>query len=254
MLVFVAPLQSPRASKHWPNVCKLAKRTVHSILDQTHPDFRLLLVCNEPPPGLPMHPKLTVVQRDLPVPDMSIWENRMVDKWRKVRIGLVATRTFTPCHVMITDADDLVSNRLAEVCAANPNCGGWVFASSWMYDENSRWILHRRNGFNSVCGTSSIVRVELSDLPAIEEGSLDETLILRSGHTQIEKAMSERGTPLTALPFDGAIYILGTGENHTNFSLAKWRSKKILIHKLLNYRPLTSRIRREFGLQPLSSL
>ena len=249
MLVFIVPLQSPQASKNWGHVGRLARRTLRSLLSQDHPDFKVILVCNEPPAGLPVGPALTVLRRELPVPNMSVWENRMADKWNKVRIGLVAVRALAPCHVMVVDADDLVSRRLAAHCAAHADAVGWYFEHGWMHDENSRWIFHRRKGFHAICGTSSIVRVELADLPDCETGSREENFLLRSGHTQIRANMEARGTPLAKLPFAGSIYMLGTGENHTSFSLKGWRSKKILLQKLLSYRWLTRRVREEFGLE-----
>ena len=56
------------------------------------------------------------------------------------------------------------------------------------------------------------------------------------------------GTALEPLPIPGSVYNLATGENHTSFALYGWRSKSILLQKLLSYRLLTRRIRDEFGL------
>ena len=253
MLVFIVPLQSPEVSTDWTHVCKLAQRTISSILNQTHPEFRLLLVCNKPPADLPMHPALSILRRDFPIPDSSDRENRMIDKWKKVRIGMVAARAFAPCHIMAVDADDLVSRNLAGFCAANPNGRGWIFDRGWMHDENSRWVFRRRSNFDAICGTSNILRMDLADLPTTEEGSDEDNMLLKFGHTQIRAGMAARGTPLAELPFYGAMYILHTGENYSGFSLRGWRSKKIMLQKLLNYRPITAALRPEFGLEPLSS-
>ncbi len=251
MLVFIVPLQSRQASKDWRLVSLLARRTLQSVLAQTHSDFRVFLVCNDPPDGCPEHPSVTVLRKNFPVPDMSVWENRMADKWGKVRVGLVAARSLAPCHVMVCDADDSVSNRLAAHVAAHPRTAGWCFDQGWMHDEGSPLIFRWRHGFDSTCGTSSIVRADLPDLPEVEQGPRDENFILHSGHAKIRANMQSRGTPLEMLPFPGAVYNLATGENHSSFSLKGWRSKKILLQKLISYRPLTQRIRKEFGLYDL---
>jgi hypothetical protein len=248
VLVFIVPLQSPAASKSWRHVSALALRSLRSILGQTHPDFQIFLVCNEPPIGLSAHPSLTILQRSFPVPDISARENRMMDKWKKVRVGLVAARTLAPCHIMIVDADDCVSNRLVARVDADPLAVGWFFDGGWIHDEGSPLIYRRRHDFDAICGTSSIVRISVENLPEDESGGREDNLILRSGHTKIRAGMIAQGTPLKRLPFFGAVYNLATGENDSSFSLRTWRSKKILLKKLLNYRLLTRRIRAEFGL------
>jgi hypothetical protein len=162
---------------------------------------------------------------------------------------------------MVVDADDLVSRRLAAHCAMEPNGMGWYFDEGWMHHEGSRLVFRRRYNFYSICGTSSIVRAESSDLPADEDDETKNCLILRSGHIMIRSNCEALGTPLVRLPFVGAIYVLGTGENNTRLctgenntrlSLKGWHSTKTTLRKMLNYYPLTTNIRREFGLWNLS--
>jgi hypothetical protein len=250
MLVFIVPLISPQASNDWQRVSRLARRTLHSILNQTHGDFRVLLVCNEPPPNLPVHSALSLVQCDLPVPTDR--ESKMVDKGLKVHLGLIAARFLAPCHFMLVDADDLVSNRLAAHCAAHPMDFGWYFDRGWMHDEYSRLAFRCRKNFNLVCGTSNIVHLERTDLPIDEKKSSTEKLVFGFGHHKIRSNMEALGRPLKPLPFIGSVYIVGTGENWTSFSLRGWRSKKVFLRKLLNYRFVTGGMRRDFGLWPLS--
>ncbi len=247
MLTFIVPLQAPGASKDWGLVSALARRCLGSLLRQTSGDFRTLLVCNEPPVGLPEHSQLEVIERDFPLPG-PVPESRMADKWLKVRAGLVAARRYAPCHTMVVDADDCVSHQLAAHVKQYPEYPGWYFDSGYMHDEGSRLIYYRPEGFDGVCGTSNIVRVEEPDLPANENGGREDNHILRGGHTKIRAEMETLCRPLSPLPFVGAVYNLATGENHTGFSLSAWRSKKVLLQKLIRYRLLTSRIREEFGL------
>ena len=247
MLTFIVPLQAPQASKNWSLVSALARRCLQSVLQQTNPRFRVILVCNKAPSHLAEHPQLEVLERDFPLPG-PIPESRMSDKWFKVRAGLVAARRYAPCHTMIVDADDCVSSRLARHVAEHPDDSGWFFGSGYMHDEGSRLIYLRPAGFDGVCGTSNIVRSELADLPSTDEGSREENHILRGGHTRIRAEMAALGRPLAELPFRGAVYNLATGENHTGFSLAGWRSKKVFLQKLLRYRLLTPALRREFSL------
>lgn len=253
MLVFIVPLKSPQTSKDWQRACRLVRRTLHSILNQTDQDFRVFLVCNEPPHGLPKHPHLSVVRRDLlRVPANQ--EDRMADKWLKLHLGVVAARFLAPCHFMLVDADDLVSNRLAAHCAAYPKSFGWYFDRGWVHDEGSRLAFKWRQGFDAVCGTSSIWRAEPADLPVEEKTSAEDCLPLRCsfGHMVIRTNMDALGRPLQSLPFIGSVYVVGTEENWSSHSLRGWRGKKVFLRKLVNYRWVTRGLRREFGLWPLS--
>jgi hypothetical protein len=249
MLIFVIALQSPRASRDWGLVSRLWERTLRSICAQTGADFRVFLVCNERPQIGFAHPAVTVIERDFPLPGPSTAE-RMQDKWLKLKHGLVAARSLAPAHVLLMDADDCVHRGLAAFCAAHPGEMGWRFDIGYVRDEGSRWLFLRRN-FDTYCGTSAIVRVEPSELPAAVEEVIDPYFILTHGHGTIGEYLRERGTPLRKLPFIGAIYNTATGENDSGFSLRGWRSRKVLLRKLLNSRPLTRTIREEFGLYEL---
>lgn len=247
MLVFIIPLQSPTSSKKWEHVSLLCCRCLASVLSQSSGDFRAILVCNEPPIGLQADSRLTVLQYDFPLPGADTKE-RMGDKWLKVRYGLITARQMAPCHVMVVDADDLVSNRLASIVSADPFSPGWIFECGLLHDEGSKLVFYRKRGFHYLCGTSSIIRLEPNEFPSTEKESDNQCIVLRSGHTGIAEAMAKKGTPLKPLSLPGSVYILNTGENDSKFSLKAWRSKKTMLQKVLYYRFLTSRIRNEFGL------
>src|SRR6185436_11316247 len=123
MLIFIVPLQSPHASKDWPHVCRLWERTLRSICAQSCADFRVFLVCNQRPAIAFTHPAVTIIEEDFPLPEATS-ASRMLDKWLKVKRGLIAARGFAPAHVMITDADDCVHQYLATLCANSPEAAG----------------------------------------------------------------------------------------------------------------------------------
>jgi hypothetical protein len=252
MLAFVIPLRNRLSNEDWSLASALARRTLRSILAQTSRDFHVFLVCRDKPDACPADDQLTIVQRDFPNPDAYDAAAPMLDKSTKVRVGLVAARAVAPCHVMLCDADDCVSGRLAAYVAKYPECDGWYFERGWMHDEHSRLIFNRCRDFDAICGTSAIVRVTPADLPTSEtDNNDDEKCVVLSGHHRVRSESMRRGKPLLPLPFAGAVYVVGTGINDSGFSLRGWRSKKVLLQKCLNYRPLTQNIRREFGLSQL---
>ncbi|MEP6670104.1 MAG: hypothetical protein ABJF10_13170 [Chthoniobacter sp.] len=250
-MIFIVPLQSPQVSRDWGHVSRLAVRGLSSICQQTKGDFRVFLICNEPPAGLKPHPALTVIAEDFPVP-FERGAARMHDKWRKVKRGLIVARDFAPAHYMCVDADDCVHRDLAAFADARPHEMGWFMETGYMHDEGSRWLF-RRAQFEATCGSSSIVRCELADLPSSMEDDDEQFPILRFGHSAIRAGMIELGRPLAELPFIGAIYNTGTGENDSEVAVRSWRGARMLLQKITKSRLLTTAVREQFGLYELES-
>lgn len=246
MLIAIVPLQSPEASRDWQRVSALARRTITSLLNMTG-EFRLILVCNQPPSHLPQSSALDVIECDLPVPAPNT-PSRMSDKWLKVRIGLAAARRWMPAHIMIADADDCVSSRLGEFVSRNSNQQGWYFDEGYFYTEGRSFLIIK-NEFHRHCGTSAIVRCEAAELP--RDVYDDSCILTRFGHTAVVDEFARLGRPLEPLPFRGAVYVTGTGENDSGISYRSWDSRKRFVRELVRHRLLTPRLRQEFNLTPL---
>jgi hypothetical protein len=174
----------------------------------------------------------------------------MNDKWNKLKVGLVAARQLGPAHVMFVDADDCVHCGLAAHAARHPDANGWSMETGYMHDEGSRW-LYLRSNFAAYCGSSAIIRLALSDFPQSELEPSEKYFILANGHGVIENYMSARGTPVQALPFVGTVYMTNTGENDSGIRMAGWQGVRHTLKKLRTARPLTSRMRSDFGLYSL---
>lgn len=248
MLIFLVALQSPAASKDWSRVSRLCERTLRSICQQTSDAFRVIVACNQRPDIDFTHRALTIVEDDFPLPQDA--PGRMLDKWLKVKRCLVAAHDDGPAHIMITDADDCVHRGLAALVEANPDCHGWNFETGYLHDAGSRTVFILKK-FDRYCGTSGIVRLDAQEFPRKMSDPTEDYFVLWNGHGVVGDYLAERGRPLRRLPFIGAIYNSDTGENHTDMCLRRWRSKKMLLKKLLYTRPLTRSMRRDFGLYEL---
>jgi hypothetical protein len=209
----------------------------------------VFLVCNSRPKLDFTHPALTIIERDFAVP-ASDTASRMGDKWKKLKVGLVAARQSTSTHVMFVDADDCVHRDLAAHVARHPGADGWIFDTGYVHDEGSAW-LYRRSNFAAYCGSSAIVRLGPSDFPQSESEPGEKYFILANGHSVIRQFMSGRGTPLQALPFIGAVWITNTGENDSGMRMGGWQGARRMLEKLRAARPLSRRLRSEFGLYEL---
>jgi hypothetical protein len=246
MLVFIVPLQSPRASSDWGLVSALCERTLRSICGQTGGQFRVFLVCNEAPAMSFSHPDLTIIEDDFPIPERTT-AARMFDKHEKLKRGMIAARDLAPCHVMFADADDCVHRGLAAWCEENPAHPGWYIEDGYIHTTGSPW-LYRRRDFDQICGTAAVVRCEAADFPRQMSDPKANFFMIESGHFEFRNPERAGGRKLEPLPFPGAVYVTATGENDSGISLREWRGKKMLIKKLINSRLLTRRFREGYGL------
>jgi hypothetical protein len=246
MLVFIVPLQSPRASSDWARVSALCERTLRSLCGQVSGEFRVFLVCNQAPVISFTHPDLTIIEDHFPTPERTT-AARMFDKHEKLKRGMIAARSLAPSHVMFADADDCVFRGLAEWCGKNPEHPGWYLSDGYIYTEGSRW-LYRPQDFDQICGTAAVVRCEPGDFPREMSDPKADFFMIDCGHFEFRNPERTRGRNLEPLPFPGAVYVTGTGENDSGTSLREWQGKKMMIKKLFNSRPLTKRLRADYGL------
>ena len=246
MLIFLCALQSKYASRDWERVSYLCGRTIQSLSNQTIPQFKIFLVCNEVPDLKFRCPQLEVICGHFPLPEPNT-KSRMTDKFAKLGAGAYAARSLAPAHFMAVDADDYVSNRLAAFVAAHQEANGWYFDTGYVHEHGSRWVLLQQN-FHLLCGTSTIIRYTLEDLPSSPRREESPHSLVYLGHGVRKDRMEELGRPLAPLPFPGAMYEVGTGENDSGFSLRTWPGFRVTFDRLLRLRPLTSKMRREFTL------
>ncbi|WP_199314308.1 glycosyltransferase family A protein [Planktothrix sp. FACHB-1365] len=253
VLLFVIPLKSSKVSKSWELVSKLVERTLKSICNQTSPDFRVIVVCHEKPQIEFNHPNISYIEVDFPIPEQDLKSKRL-DKGRKILWGLIEGRQFNPSHTMIVDADDCVSKHLAGFVNQNPQNNGWFVNKGYVYQPGSKFIYLRRKAFNKLCGTCNIIKYELHNLPDDISQDYPEINLFYASHQDVENEIAQSGNPIKALPFIGAVYIVGNQENiylrDSSLFLENNQDKGILwkLKYLLNFQLLTTSTREEFGL------
>lgn len=250
MLVFVVPLRSPQTSQSWEQVSKLFERCVRSICNQTSSKFKIIVVCHEKPHIEFTHPYIKYVEVGFSLPENPKLRDKQQDKGRKIIMGAMIASEFNPSHLMFVDADDCVSKYLSEFVSQNSQKNGWFLNRGYIYQEGSRFINIKRNNFYKWCGTCNIIKYELQDLPESTTVNYQDFNSYSSSHAALKEKMSQNRTPIEALPFAGAVYIISHGENIEGSSKLV-RPKEILPrikNTILNCRYLTNSIRNEFGL------
>lgn len=252
MLVFVVPLQSKAVSKSWERVVELVERSVRSACQQTSSAFRVIVVCHEKPELGFEHPNLSYAEVDFERPRIKpgmsavdIVSQKDTDKGRKQLWGLEAAKQYNPTHTMLLDADDLVSNRLAEFVQQHPQANGWFFAKGYRYVPGSNWIYKKVRGFYSMCGSCNVLRYDLNPLPEVAEYNRGYGYYkFFIDHGKVPQILEKAGTPIAPLPFLGGVYVVQTGENIYFDSSKLYQG----LGKYFYYRWVTPTLRAEFGL------
>lgn len=248
MLVFIIPVKNKKISRSWDLLSKLFERCLKSICNQTDTDFRVVVVCNEKPDTEFEHPHIHYVFVDFP-PPISDKDNpeqttgyaygqspeinkQNADKARRIAKGLEYAERFNPSYFMVVDADDCVNRHLAEFVHKHPDVDGWLLKKGYVYQEGSRILLVNCKTFNQVCGTCLIMKYSWRD-----------ALFPRPDfYNHLFQELP--GANVKQLPFVGALYSIGNGENIYMGSNTQSAIKKqvrqgglgLLIQKALKYR------------------
>lgn len=139
-----------------------------------------------------------------------------LDKGSRAMVGLIRTASES-AYVMLVDYDDLVSRRITAFIAGAMSDdinhkelpAGWLVNQGYLFDDGPL-TARLSNGFNSMCGTSVIVRRDLLRVPAsLDQLDREWAATCLGSHLLIAEALAEQGSTLEQLPFPGAAYRIG---------------------------------------------
>ncbi|MBY6060274.1 glycosyltransferase family 2 protein [Microbacterium esteraromaticum] len=247
-LALIAPVRHPLNSTDYSAVEKALRHSVEAWLKQTNPNIVVIVVASQRP-TLPDDPRITVVTVDFPPPSAERTARTgnaavLRDKGSKNAIGLGVAKRLGAQHIMFADADDFVSRGLASLCARHPEHPGWTITDGWRYNRARRTIRAHRGDFHLQCGTSHIVRNDL--LPDSGLGvDASQTQLYEAYGDKLERWMGSHmfihdDLPLTALPFAGALYQVGTSNSQSGNALSG------------QGRPISRNLATEFGVHATS--
>lgn len=253
MFAFVTSLPHPANCSSYRDRSSMLRDTVASMLRQSEPCVRAVVVANEEPDCvMPSDPRLEIVVVDFepagspigkPTATWAIYE----DKGAKLAVGTAAAVRAGACHVMYADSDDYVHRDLAAFASREPDASGWFFDSGYFHVHGSRTVTLVEHDFHQRNGTSHILRSDLLGVPAdldtgltldevLDELGRDRVVAIMGRHKPIVEAFEALGAPLDRLPFPGAVAEVGTKENFSRVLAARGRRE-----------PVQGRIAEEFG-------
>ena len=212
---------SRKAANDWNMVSMLFNRTLWSCYNQTDPEFKILVACHEIPELTKNYDDrvefIQVTEKESPIPKTQ--QEKMIDKGYKTHTLAMRLRALGGGYAMMVDADDLVSCRIAKFVKLHPDENGFYVKTGYVYFVGDSYMKVMPK-FSS--GSACIVNYSVSDLPdgyppVMRENCDANEWIIRKKHNSIVPACAQAGRPLKPLPFKGAVYVLGSGENHSMY-------------------------------------
>ena len=190
--------------------CLAVNATLSSISAQTNQDYRVLLVCNEPPEVEPRRENLDIIETDIRIEGPFDSTKGRINKQRKILHGLLAARAHNPRRVMVVDADDLLHRDLVQFAADTHDVDGLIINRGYRFNLGNP-ELRRCLNYHLVSGSSLIFPFKLSDFSTI---SSDEEIfahhISREDHPRPGEAiMKSLGLTYRYVPFYAGIYVRG---------------------------------------------
>lgn len=258
-LHFIVPVRHQQSVRDWDVVQQNLKETLASIVAQTAPNWRAVVVTNRGAEVPPMPEGVQRIEVDLTLPTMpdrktdrdAYFDVIRDDKGKRVLAGLGGVAPTD--YVMVVDYDDWVSNQLAGFVAEHAGAPGWYLRDGYVSDGRPLIYLHRE--FHEKCGTSHIVRFDLLGLSTpIEESSGTAVKKYLGSHKFVRSDLAARGEPLAPLPFPGAVYRIGgptsslgtAGVIREMLPFRKITQPWLFAKRLVNFRLMDNRIASEF--------
>lgn len=232
MMALITSIRHPRNSNSYDRVSELAGITLRSVCAQTDPHYVVIVVSNEPP-RIEAPDQVHFVTVDFPAPSpvrkpTTGIEAIRIDRGAKYLVGLLYARRFKPRHIMFFDADDYLSRELVRFVRNDTASRNWYLQTGYEHQFGTRTV-RLKYDFHKACGTSHIYRGDLFELPpSLDVDTSFETILetvdthylkhVLGSHRLALRYHARAGHRFFPLPFPAAVWVLGTGENHSGRS------------------------------------
>ena len=218
---FCIPFKPKSRCSDWSATVGLLGQTLRSLLNQTDPDFRVLIAGHDRP-SLPELDDPRVSFHPVSFPEPKDGKEGKRDQTRKTHFLAAMLKEHGGGYMMVVDSDDLVHKDIVRFVRADDNGVGYIIRAGYLLDTASgrlgKFSGRAPRTFFNHCGTSSIIHLAPGDLPDLNADKtdiLDGRSFVESvrGHGKWEAKLLERDLFPATLPFRGAVYRLNTGDN-----------------------------------------
>ena len=259
MLAFIIPVKSKTVTSDWSHFSGLVNRCINSICNQSNTNFKVLVACHEiPETKFDTDCRVEFLQVDFAPP---ILNKNAEDKWlkefdkgKKLKFAAAHAKNIGASYVMTVDSDDCISNKISGFVSKNSDHSilGWYVKKGYLYREGKAYAFLNLKNFNTLCGSSVIIKPEHIDLMYSKEYWFKH-----------ERISFKDNMTLRPIPFPGSLYSLVNGTNialynkemkkRTSYNPSKRDSLKTLFRRLGKYIVVpTLLIKNEFNLASLN--
>lgn len=198
MIAFITSFRARALAQDWDHHILLLERCVRSMLAQTAGEVCVVVACHEIP-DTPLTQETRV--HFLPVnspPPMRNNDDMCADKVLKLSAGSQWARAQGYEYVVFTDADDLMSNRVAGFVADRRGENGWYCQSQMFYRYGGRFMR-----FSDIPGPTAgpcvIVRADLLKFAQPPFSGLWTEFVIADGEVNYLKLLGRHGETVSTL-------------------------------------------------------
>lgn len=244
---FGIPLRPRARSRDWDRVVTHLRATLSSCLNQSDPDFRILIACNERP-DVQSDQRIEFVHVDADAPGYP--QESMLDKGRKLSAIGCRIRELGGGAIMLSDADDLVHRDVVRHARSRPQAAALIADRGYDLADPQRGLIPAP-WFDRSCGTCAVLRQQPAELPStLDEPEPEARFLIRAGHHQWRPRLRVAGARIEGFPFPVAVHVLSTGENQSILRQdIGW--KRWLMRTLIPATRITDQLRADYCLDSL---
>lgn len=258
MLTFVVPFRSKASSKDWNYHCALLNRTIRSILNQTVDNFKVIVVYTDFPEEKIENKNLIWLYfpfQFLTVHEIADYESYAkqyfakekyaeyaMDQARRSIYGSQLARELGSSYIMSVDADDLVSNKIAEFVEEHKNIknSGWYVDRGYIYLDGKNYIYRYPKDINHFCGSTPIINTKLVPISDFKSTNLLDYNFF-SSHAWLKYRLKDYyNSILEPLPFYAIVYVLNN-QSWMNYGKSFEGNRIKKIAKLLLFGQFTTK-------------
>lgn len=259
-LGIVIPLKSKKVSENWELTSKLLEETILSIRNQSSDAYKVVVVGHEEP-VLSQESKSLIdfiscdfgFRRINHTGEINHYKqiDYILDKNRKLALGLKWLEERSSDYYMVLDADDLIHKDLVSFVVENKHQNGYIINSGYEFFVNRKKLIKRQDMAN-ICGSTTIIHKNLFALPSeISDNTMASIPWCYLSHSHMESYFKEKGFPLRSIPFPALLYKLAHGQNASDEFRGGLKSRlKLKAKLLLKGETLRSEVYYNFGLRP----
>jgi glycosyltransferase involved in cell wall biosynthesis len=218
----IIPLKSKQVSDNWVATSALLEQTLHSIRNQTSVNVEVVICCHEKPLiAAESLSGYTLIECTLPLPVLNKDEiithykqiDYIVDKTRKICMGLQHLKKKEVEYYFVLDADDLIHKELLSYVLKEADPNGYIITKGYEYFVREQRCIHK-NHMDKICGSTAIIHKKHVQIPEeLIDSELWKNPWGRLSHGDIQDWFTQNSIPLKEIPFNALLYKLNHGQN-----------------------------------------